>query len=71
MSEPLTTHQTVFLDSVRFRITPAQARYIADYLEQELSLSFSGNFELEGGQAIEDAVRAINGGAMDGFGGDE
>ena len=52
-------------------VTPAQARYIADYLEQELSLSFSGNFELEGGQAIEDAVRAINGGAMDGFGEDE
>ena len=52
-------------------ITPAQARYIADYLEQEFNLSFSGisaaNFELEGGQAIEDAVRAINGGAMEGF----
>ena len=56
-------------------VTPAQARYIADYLEQEFGLSFSGisaaNFELEGGQAIEDAVRAINGGAMDGFGEDE
>ena len=48
-------------------ITPSQARYIADYLEQEFNLTFSGNFELEGGQAIEDAVRAINGGAMEGF----
>jgi len=48
-------------------ITPAQARYIADYLEQEFNLTFAGNFELEGGQAIEDAVRAINGGAMEGF----
>jgi hypothetical protein len=48
-------------------ITPAKARYIADYLEQEFNLTFAGNFELEGGQAIEDAVRAINGGAMEGF----
>jgi len=56
---------------VNLKITPAQARYIADYLEQEFGLSFSGNFELEGGQAIEDAVRAINGGAIDGFGEDE
>jgi hypothetical protein len=48
-------------------ITPAQARYIADYLEQEFGFSFQGNFELEGGQAIEDAVKIINGGAMEGF----
>ena len=52
-------------------ITPAQARYIADYLEQEFGFSFQGNFELEGGQAIEDAVKIINGGAMEGFEEDE
>ena len=54
-------------------ITRAQARYIADYLDHEFNFSFeldsmtANRFELEGADAIEDAINAINGGAMEGF----
>ena len=54
-------------------ITPAQARYIADYLDHEFNFSFeldsmtANRFELEGADAIENAINAINGGAMQGF----
>ena len=55
-------------------ITPAQARYIAEYLDQEFNISQKnghgegrwGGYDLD--YAIMDAVQAMNGGAMDGFG---
>ena len=54
-------------------ITPAQAKYIAEYLDQEFNISQKnghgegrwGGYDLD--YAIMDAVQAMNGDAIEGF----
>ena len=60
MSEPLTEHQTVFLDSVRFRMTPKLSRYIADYLKKEFKITRKGDKGYDLDYAICDAVDGFN-----------
>ncbi len=67
MREPLTAHQTVFLDSVRFRMTPKLSAYIADYLREEFEITRKGDRGYDLDYAICDAVDAFNGGATDGY----
>ena len=65
MSEPLTKHQTIFLESVRLRMTPKLSRYIADYLKKEFKITRKGDRGYDLDYAICDAVDAFNGGATD------
>ena len=67
MSESLTKHQTIFLESVRLRMTPKLSRYIADYLKKEFKITRKGDKGYDLDYAICDAVDAFNGGATDGY----
>ena len=58
---------------MKLELTFSQASYIADYINHEFNLSFeldsstSLDYDFRGADAILDAVKAINGGATDGY----
>ena len=56
----LTEHQTIFLDSVRFRMTPKLSAYIADYLKKEFDITRKGDRRYDLDYAICDAVDGFN-----------
>ena len=60
MSEPLTKHQTISLESVRLRMTPKLSRYIADYLKKEFKITRKGDKGYDLDYAICDAVDGFN-----------